>query len=255
MNRVDPNLPDRTVSARDVFNIDTDLQVPAFSVVDEQVAARLNWPRVRAGVRRVRCRPRRRDVCHPARARSGRAAHAARPEPCHRAASGIPPVCHGEHHRTGRCHGALPRHAAAQPGTDGPLEHRGHAERPVAGPGDERRAVAPWLRRRRPVDGDVAACGCHVGREPDAVPRYRARAASTTNSTRGISPPSRWRPPSTPRSCRPGSMAGRRVSGPRPAIPRSPAASMPSSTSSSRAPTYRGATRGWRLACSCATRC
>jgi len=51
------------------------------------------------------------------------------------------------------------------------------------------------------------------------------------------------------------SMAGRRVSGPRPAIPRSPAASMPSSTSSSRAPTYRGATRGWRLACSCATRC
>ncbi len=37
MNPVDPNLPDRTVSARDVFNIDTDLQVPAFSVIDEHV--------------------------------------------------------------------------------------------------------------------------------------------------------------------------------------------------------------------------
>jgi len=50
MHPVDPNLPDRTVSARDVFNIDTDLQVPAFSVVDEQVAARLNWPCVRVNL-------------------------------------------------------------------------------------------------------------------------------------------------------------------------------------------------------------
>ena len=39
MNAVDPNLPDITVSARDVFRIDTDLQVPAFSVVDEHVPA------------------------------------------------------------------------------------------------------------------------------------------------------------------------------------------------------------------------
>ena len=32
-----PALPDRLVSARDLFGIDTDLQVPAFSVVDEHV--------------------------------------------------------------------------------------------------------------------------------------------------------------------------------------------------------------------------
>ncbi len=37
MTVVDPNLPDLTVSARAVFHIDTDLQVPAFSVVDEHV--------------------------------------------------------------------------------------------------------------------------------------------------------------------------------------------------------------------------
>ena len=178
--------PDITVSVRQTFGIDSDMQVPAFSrpsdhVPDideayrfdrdttlailagfaynrrvmiqgyhgtgksthiEQVAARLNWPCIRVNLdshisridlvgkdaivlrdgkqvtefregllpwalqhptalvlRRIRCRPARRDVRDPARARGRGQADPARPEPRHPAASGLPPVRHRQHGR------------------------------------------------------------------------------------------------------------------------------------------------------------
>ena len=208
-------LPDITISVRQTFGIDSDMQVPAFSqrgehVPDideayrfdrdttlailagfaynrrvmiqgyhgtgksthiEQVAARLNWPCIRinldshisridligkdaivlrdgkqvtefregllpwalqhadrAGVRRIRCRPAGRDVRDPARAGGRRQADAARPEPGHPPASRFPPVLDREHGRPGRHDRPLSRHAADQPGPDGPLEHRRDAE-------------------------------------------------------------------------------------------------------------------------------
>ena len=179
-------LPDMKVSVRQVFGIDSDLEVPAYSEVDphvpdvdldyrfdrattlailagfaknrrvmvtgyhgtgksthiEQVAARLNWPCVRvnldshisridlvgkdsivikdgkqvtefrdgilpwalaaqyrAGVRRIRRRPSRRDVRDPARAGSFRPPDAARPEQGDQAASGVPAVLDRQHGR------------------------------------------------------------------------------------------------------------------------------------------------------------
>ncbi len=44
----------------------------------------------------------------------------------------FPPVRHRQHHRPGRYHRALSRHAADQPGPDGPLEHRRDPELPRA---------------------------------------------------------------------------------------------------------------------------
>ena len=55
-------------------------------------------------------------------------ADAARPEPRDQAASGVPPVRHRQHHRPRRHHRPLSRHAADQPGPDGPLVDRDHAE-------------------------------------------------------------------------------------------------------------------------------
>ena len=202
-------MPDIKVSARQLFGIDSDMEVPAFSQATEhvpdideayrfdhdttlailagfaynrrvmiqgyhgtgksthieQVAARLNWPlhprqprqphqphrpdrqgRDRAarrqagdrvprghpalgaaepdgaGVRRVRRRPAGRDVRHPARARGRGQADAARPEPGDPPAPGVPAVRDRQHRRPGRHHRALSRHAADQPGPDGPLE-------------------------------------------------------------------------------------------------------------------------------------
>ena len=93
---------------------------------------------VRAGVRRIRRRPAGRDVRHPARAGGRGQADAARPEPRDPPASGVPAVLHRQHGGAGRHHGPLSRHAADQPGPDGPLEHRRHAELPAARGGDAR---------------------------------------------------------------------------------------------------------------------
>ena len=214
-----PGLPDMKVSVRQVFGIDSDLEVPAYAEADEhvpdldpdylfnrevtlailagfkhnrrvmiqgyhgtgksthieQVAARLNWPCIRinldshvsridlvgkdaivlkdgmqvtefregilpyclqsntaARVRRVRRRPPRRDVRHPARARGVGQADAARPVQGDPSAPGLPPVRHDQHDRPRRHLGPLPRHAADQPGADGPLVDRVHAELPAA---------------------------------------------------------------------------------------------------------------------------
>ena len=57
-----------------------------------------------------------------------RPADAARPEQGDQAASGVPPVRHRQHGRPRRHVGPLSRHAADQPGPDGPLVDRHHAE-------------------------------------------------------------------------------------------------------------------------------
>ena len=57
---------------------------------------------------------------------------AARPEPRHPAASGVPSVRDRQHRRARRHVGPLPRHAADQPGADGPLVDRRDAELPAA---------------------------------------------------------------------------------------------------------------------------
>ena len=82
----------------------------------------------RALLRRIRRRPPGRDVRDPARAGIVRPADAARPEPGDPAASGVPPVRHRQHHRPRRHLRPLSRHAADQPGADGPLVDRHHAE-------------------------------------------------------------------------------------------------------------------------------
>ncbi len=103
----------------------------------------------RSGVRRIRRRPAGRDVRDPARAGGRGQADAARPEPRHPPASGVPPVLHLEHGRPRRHHRPLSRHAADQPGPDGPLEHRGDAELPAArGRGRHRAVEVAELRQR-----------------------------------------------------------------------------------------------------------
>ena len=91
---------------------------------------------LRAGVRRIRRRPPGRDVRDPARAGGRGQADAARPEQGDPAAPDVPPVLHREHGRPRRHDRPLSRHAADQPGPDGPLEHRRHAELPAACAGD-----------------------------------------------------------------------------------------------------------------------
>ena len=82
----------------------------------------------RALLRRIRRRPPGRDVRDPARAGILGPPDAARPEPRDPAASGVPAVRHRQHHRPRRHLGPLSRHAADQPGADGPLVDRDHAE-------------------------------------------------------------------------------------------------------------------------------
>ena len=206
-------MPDMKVSVRQLFGIDSDMEVPAYSKADdhvpdvdpdyrfdrattlailagfahnrrvivsgyhgtgksthiEQVAARLNWPCVRvnldshisridligkdaivikdgmqvtefrdgilpwAYVNNVALcfdeydagRPDVMFVIQRVLESSG-PAHAARPEPRHSSASGVPAVRHRQHHRSGRHLGPLSRHAADQPGADGPLVDRDH---------------------------------------------------------------------------------------------------------------------------------
>ena len=208
-------LPDMKVSVRQVFGIDSDLEVPAYSEVDphvpevdsdyrfdrattlailagfaknrrvmvtgyhgtgksthiEQVAARLNWPCVRVNldshISRIDLvgkdsivvrdgkqvtefrdgilpwalqhnialvfdeydagRPGR-DVRDPARAGSLRPPDAAGPEQGDQAAPVVPPVLDRQHGRPRRYVGPLSRHPADQPGPDGPLVDRHHAE-------------------------------------------------------------------------------------------------------------------------------
>ena len=55
-------------------------------------------------------------------------ADAARPEPRHQSASGVPAVRDRQHCRAWRHLGPLSRHPADQPGPDGPLVDRHHAE-------------------------------------------------------------------------------------------------------------------------------
>ncbi len=203
------------VSIRQLFGIDSDLEVPAYSEPDEhvpeidadyrfdkpttlailagfasnrrvivtgyhgtgksthieQVAARLNWPCVRVNLdshisrvdligkdaiviregmqvtefrdgilpwalqnnvalvlRRVRCRPSRRDVRDSARSGIVGPVDAARPEQGDQAASVVPPVRHRQHGRPRRHVRPLSRHPADQPGPDGPLVDRHDAE-------------------------------------------------------------------------------------------------------------------------------
>ncbi len=208
-------LPDMKVSVRQLFGIDSDLEVPAFSQANdhvpdfdpdyqfnrettlailagfahnrrvmiqgyhgtgksthiEQVAARLNWPCVRINldshVSRIDLvgkdaivlqggmqvtefregilpwalqsntalvfdeydagRP---DVMFVIQRVLGsvRPVDAARPVEGYPAASGVPPVRHHEHDRPRRHVRPLSRHAADQPGPDGPLVDRRHAE-------------------------------------------------------------------------------------------------------------------------------
>ena len=82
----------------------------------------------RALLRRIRRRPPRRDVRHPARAGIVGPADAARPEPRDPSASGVPAVRDGQHDRPRRHLRPLSRHAADQPGADGPLVDRHDAE-------------------------------------------------------------------------------------------------------------------------------
>ena len=82
----------------------------------------------RAGLRRVRRRAARRDVRDPAHPRGRRQAHPARPEPGGAAASRVPHLRHHQHGGPGRHHRPLSRHAADQPGSDGPLEPGGDAQ-------------------------------------------------------------------------------------------------------------------------------
>ena len=98
----------------------------------------------RALLRRIRCRPAGRDVRHPARAGIVGPPDAARPEPCHSAASGLPAVCDRQHDRPRRHDRPLSRHAADQPGADGPLVDRDDAQLSAARQrGGDRRSPRP----------------------------------------------------------------------------------------------------------------
>ncbi len=208
-------LPDMKVSVRQVFGIDSDLEVPAYSEPDEyvpeidpdyrfdrqttlailagfarnrrvmvtgyhgtgksthieQVAARLNWPCVRINldshISRIDLIGKDaiviRDGMQVTEFRDGilpwalqnnvalcfdeydagrpdvmfviqrvlgivRQADASRPEQRDQAASGVPPVRHRQHGRPRRHVRPLSRHPADQPGPDGPLVDRHHAE-------------------------------------------------------------------------------------------------------------------------------
>ncbi len=286
MNPVDPDLPDRTVSARDVLHIDTDLQVPAFSVTDEhvppvdpgyiferettlallagfvhnrrvlvqgrhgtgksshveQVAARLNWPCVRVNldghVTRMDLVGKDAIVLREGRQvtefqegiltwalqrpcalvfdeyDAGRAdvmfviqrvlevegqltlldqSRVIEPHPAFRLCATANTIGLGD--ATGLYHGTQPLNQGQLDRWNivVTLNYLSHDQErnvvlsrcPEYRTEQGRQTVsamvalagadAPWLRRRRPVDGDVAAYGRHVGREHDAVPRYRAR--------------------------------------------------------------------------------
>ena len=238
-------LPDMKVSVRQVFGIDSDLEVPAYSRAEEhvpdldpdylfdrettlailagfahnrrvmvtgyhgtgksthieQVAARLNWPCVRVNLDSHVSphRPRRQGRHRPARTASrspssatascpGRCsttsrscfdeydagrpdvmfviqrvlevvgpADAARPEPGDPPAPGLPPVRHRQHRRPRRHVGPLSRHAADQPGPDGPLVDRHHAELPAARQGGRHRR-SPRRRTTATTEGrDIVA--------------------------------------------------------------------------------------------------
>ncbi len=152
-----------------------------------------------AGLRRVRRRPAGRDVRHPARAGGAGPHDPARPEQGDPPAQGVPPVRHRQHGGPGRHVGPLSRHAADQPGPDGPLEHRHPAElsgawrrvqdRPRQVPelrhadgrkkvvehGDAGRPHPQRLHGRRHLDRHVAAHGDHLGRECRDLRRSRLR--------------------------------------------------------------------------------
>ena len=128
-----------------------------------------------AGVRRVRRRPRRRHVRDPARARGRRQAHPARPEQGDPPAPVVPPVLDRQHGRPGRHDRPLSRHAADQPGPDGPLVDRDHAELPAARPGSEHRRSP---RRRRTTPTRAARSSPPWWRWPTS----RARASSPATS-------------------------------------------------------------------------
>ncbi len=105
-------------------------------------------------LRRIRCRPPRRHVRDPARARGRGQADPARPEPGDPAAFLLPAVLDREHGRPRRHDRPLSRHAADQPGPDGPLEHRRDTELPAARRRGRHRLVeSAGLRQRRgPAD-------------------------------------------------------------------------------------------------------
>ena len=80
----------------------------------------------------------------------------ARPEPGDPPARCLPAVRHRQHHRPRRYHRPLSRHPADQPGADGPLVHRDHAElsRPRQGSGHRPRQGEALPERGRPRHGE-----------------------------------------------------------------------------------------------------
>ena len=157
----------------------------------------------RAVLRRIRRRPSGRDVRHSARAGIVRPPDAARPEPRDQAASGVPTVRDRQHHRPRRHVGPLSRHPADQPGADGPLVDRHHAELSAArqrgrdrsgqgqalsertGPrhrrqdGAGRRSDAQRLHERRHLHRHEPAHGDHLGGE---LPRSSTISVSPSGS-------------------------------------------------------------------------
>ena len=175
-----------------------------------------------AVLRRVRRRPPRRDVRHPARAGAVRQAHPARPVEGDPAASGVPAVLHHQHHRPRRHLRPLSRHAADQPGPDGPLVDRLDAQLPAARRGDahragqgqvlqqergqaqdrlqhgaRRRPDALGLHQRRPLHRHEPAHGAHLGGERRDLRRHRLCLPRSPSSTSATSWSGRWWPSST----------------------------------------------------------
>ena len=118
----------------------------------------------RAVLRRIRRRPPRRDVRHPARAGIVRPADAARPEQGDQAASGVPPVRDRQYGRPRRHLGPLSRHPADQPGPDGPLVDRHHAQLSAARQRgrDRARQGEALSQRRRAATSSARWCGSPI---------------------------------------------------------------------------------------------
>ena len=120
----------------------------------------------RAVLRRIRRRPPRRDVRDPARAGILRPADACSTRAGDQAASGVPPVRHRQHRRPRRHLGPLSRHAADQPGADGPLVDRHHAQLPAARQRgrDRARQGASTIAPTRAATSSTRWCGSPTSR-------------------------------------------------------------------------------------------
>ena len=163
------------------------------------------------GVRRVRRRPPRRHVRHPARARGGGQADALGPEQGDAPPSLFPPVFDHQHGGTGRHHRAI-YHGTQQinQGSDGPLEQPWRrsttcptrtrlrsllAKVPAYDNKAGRKLVRTlmvemaaltrdWLHQRRHLDRHVATHRHHVGRERTNFRATSPSPSASPSSTR-----------------------------------------------------------------------